>query len=65
MLELVLQIQFTLVVKIAKICIVQKIFKLNTSKLITNYCLSLPSIILDMEKIKKLNYNFDENFSNF
>ena len=41
----------------------KKIFKLNTSKLITNYCLSLPSIILDMEKIKKLNYNFDENFS--
>ena len=38
-------------------------FTLNTSKLITNYCLSLQSIIIDFKKLKKLNYDFDDNFS--
>ena len=39
-------------------------FKVNTKKLITNYFLSLNSIILDTNKLNKLKYNFDEHFSN-
>ena len=34
---------------------------LNTKSLITNYPISLNSIMLNIEKIKKLNYNFDSS----
>ena len=37
--------------------------KVNTSTLITNYPLSLSSIMLSINKIKELNYVFDENYS--
>ena len=40
-----------------------KSFELNTRKLITNYCLSLQSIIIDLRKLKELNYDFDSQFS--
>ena len=36
---------------------------LDTKSLITNYPISLNSVILNIEKIKKLNYDFDSNFS--
>ena len=39
------------------------IFELNTKNLITNYCLSLQSIIVDFKKLKTLQYDFDEKFS--
>ena len=39
------------------------IIKVNTSSLITNYPLSLNTIMLNTNKIKELNYVFDENFS--
>tara|TARA_B100001248_G_C27398910_1_gene468193 strand:- start:5698 stop:6612 length:915 start_codon:yes stop_codon:yes gene_type:complete len=42
----------------------KKIFALNTNSLIINYPLSLNSIMLDMKKIKQLDYDFDESFSN-
>ena len=37
--------------------------ELNTKSLITNYPLSLNSIMLDINKLNLLNYDFDENFS--
>ena len=37
-------------------------FLLNTKSLITNYCLSLPSIMLDIKKLNKLDYTFDERY---
>lgn len=39
------------------------IIKVNTSSLITNYPLSLNTIMLRTKRIKELNYVFDENFS--
>ena len=38
-------------------------FYLNTKNLITNYPLSLNSIMINVNKIKKLNYDFDPKFS--
>lgn len=38
--------------------------EINTKKLITNYPLSLNSIIIDINKLNKLEYNFDEKYSN-
>ena len=38
-------------------------FKLNTKSLITDYYISLNSVILDIKKIKKLDYSFDSNYS--
>ena len=40
-----------------------KRFALDTNLLITNYPLSLNSIIIDINKLKKLDYNFDENYN--
>jgi glycosyltransferase involved in cell wall biosynthesis len=37
---------------------------INTKKLITNYPLSLNSIMINISKLNKLEYNFDENYSN-
>ena len=38
-------------------------FSLNTQSLITSYPLSLDSIMIDLNKVKKLDYQFDERFS--
>ena len=38
-------------------------FEINTKSLITNYILSLESIMLDVKKIKNLTYSFDERYS--
>ena len=38
-------------------------FKINTNLLITNYPLSLNSIMIDMHKLNNLNYHFDENYN--
>ena len=35
----------------------------NTSSLITNYCLPLVSTMIDIQKIKLLKYDFDKNYS--
>ena len=37
-------------------------FEIDTKSLITNYILSLESIMLDVKKIKNLTYSFDERF---
>ena len=41
----------------------KKNFNLNTGQLITNYCLSLQSIMIDFKKLGSLNYSFDDQFS--
>jgi glycosyltransferase involved in cell wall biosynthesis len=41
----------------------KKNLNLNTSQLITNYCLSLQSIIIDFKKLRSLDYSFDDQFS--
>ena len=38
-------------------------FTLTTNKLITNYFLSLQSIIIDFKKLKNLDYDFDAQYS--
>ena len=38
-------------------------FKVNTESLISKYIISLESIMLDVKKIKSLDYSFDENFN--
>ena len=38
-------------------------FTLNTSQLITNYFLSLQSIIIDLKKLRNLDYDFDAQYS--
>ena len=40
-----------------------KKLEVNTSLLITNYPLSLNSIMVDINKLKNLEYNFDENYN--
>ena len=38
-------------------------FEIGTNNLITNYSLSLNSIMIDLKKLKNLNYDFDENYN--
>ena len=38
-------------------------FEVNTKSLITNYPLSLNSIMIDVNKLKSLSYDFDENYN--
>ena len=40
-----------------------KKFEVNTNLLITNYPLSLNSIMIDIKKVKNLDYHFDENYN--
>jgi len=40
-----------------------KKFEVNTNLLITNYPLSLNSIMIDINKLKNLDYHFDENYN--
>ena len=40
-----------------------KKFEVNTNLLITNYPLSLNSIMIDINKLKDLEYHFDENYN--
>ena len=42
----------------------KKDFTINTNSLITNYSLSLNSIMLDINKLNKLSYDFDPIYSN-
>ncbi len=41
----------------------KKKFKINTNLLITNYPLSLNSIMIDINKLKTLEYDFDDNYN--
>ena len=38
-------------------------FELNTKSLITDYCICLNSVMIDISKLKKLEYDFDSNYN--